>query len=337
MNLIDFSLMCAFLHVGYQNPLNSWTLQPNVLVLEVSGLRVQQALKCLHSAEGLMNGDDKDIVWKKNGKEEPQRGNSYLVQLEESLGGGRYSCYSKNGSLLNHTLVLIQEDSTEKSKILMKTDMEDYLKCSALNFEGAFHCSWTWDKTRVGKVALIRAGRGLGVACSLDASGQHWTCSSDQSHVSCSVDATGDGISCVDERHCAFAEEKQQIFLTIYVKTEEFLVENYSKHFYLSEIVKPDKVKIKKVSSSMIELAYPGSWSSPYSCFPLTFQVSQSTHGCKNCDNPCDNLANEEIVTVNSSSTCQFEVKSKSKTVCVRAKDALSNSQWSEWSHLSTD
>ncbi|XP_019739461.1 interleukin 12Ba precursor [Hippocampus comes] len=336
MNFIDYILMCAFLHVGYQNPLSSWTLQPNVLVVKVNGSPSQQALKCLHSAEGLTNGDDKDILWKKNGREEKQRGNSYLVQLEESLGGGRYSCYSTNGSLLNHTVVLIQEDTTRR-KILMKTDQEEYLKCSTQNFEGAFRCSWTWHRTRFGKVALIRAGRGRDVECSVDASGQRWTCSSGQGQISCSVDGTGDGISCVDKRHCAFAEEKHRIFLTVYVKTEHFLVESYSKHFYLSEIVKPDKVKIRRVNTSMIEVTYPSSWSSPSSYFPLTFQVSQSTRGCKNCDNPCENPTAAETVMVNSSSHCRFEVKSEFKTVCVRAKDALYNSQWSDWSHLSTD
>ncbi|XP_061542003.1 interleukin 12Ba isoform X1 [Phycodurus eques] len=333
MNLIGFSLICAFLHVGYQNPLSSWMLQPNVLVVEVNGALGQQALKCLHSADRVINDGDKDIMWKKNGKDEAQRGNSYLVKLQESLGRGNYSCYSTNGSFLNHTIVLIQENNTTRRKILAKPELEDYLKCSTQNFEGAFQCSWSWHRARVGEVALIRAGRGRDVECSVDISGQHWTCSSDQSHLSCSVDGTGDGISCVDKLHCAFAEEKQRIFFTVYVKTKNFLVESYNQHFYLSEIVKPDKVKIRRVNTSMIELTYPGSWSSPYSYFPLTFQVSQRRHGCKNCDKPCHDSTSTKTLMVNSSSTCQFEVENK-WTVCVRAKDAFCNSQWSEWSHL---
>uniref|UniRef100_A0A3Q2XNU5 Interleukin-12 subunit beta n=1 Tax=Hippocampus comes TaxID=109280 RepID=A0A3Q2XNU5_HIPCM len=328
MNFIDYILMCAFLHVGYQNPLSSWTLQPNVLVVKVNGSPSQQALKCLHSAEGLTNGDDKDILWKKNGREEKQRGNSYLVQLEESLGGGRYSCYSTNGSLLNHTVVLIQEDTTRR-KILMKTDQEEYLKCSTQNFEGAFRCSWTWHRTPHTLQPCF--------LCHLSNNNTHFGLKIKKKKkktnlLLCSVDGTGDGISCVDKRHCAFAEEKHRIFLTVYVKTEHFLVESYSKHFYLSEIVKPDKVKIRRVNTSMIEVTYPSSWSSPSSYFPLTFQVSQSTRGCKNCDNPCENPT--ATVMVNSSSHCRFEVKSEFKTVCVRAKDALYNSQWSDWSHL---
>lgn len=71
-----------------------------------------------------MRRDNKgqDIFWKKNGQEQAQRGNSYLVQLEESSGGGNYTCHNKDGSLLNHTVVLIQEDETERRKILAKTD-----------------------------------------------------------------------------------------------------------------------------------------------------------------------------------------------------------------------
>lgn len=94
-----------------------------VLVVEVDGSLGQQPLSCLWSEDKLMKRDNKteDIFWKKNGVDEAQRGNSYNVQLEEGLGGGTYSCHSKNGSLLNHTVVLIQEDETKRRKILVKT------------------------------------------------------------------------------------------------------------------------------------------------------------------------------------------------------------------------
>lgn len=71
--------------------------------------------------------------------------------------------------------------------------------------------------------------------CSLDASAQLWTCSSGHSNFSCSVDKSGSGISCLDKLHCPYAEESQQIHISVYVRTD-FLVENYSKDFYLSEI-----------------------------------------------------------------------------------------------------
>lgn len=84
----------------------------------------QLPLSCLASEEELTRGGNKsqDIFWMKNGVRDAQRGNSYLVQLEESLGGGSYTCHSRDGSLLNHTVVLIQEDQTKRRKILVKDD-----------------------------------------------------------------------------------------------------------------------------------------------------------------------------------------------------------------------
>lgn len=52
-------------------------------------------------------------------------------------------------------------------------------------------------------------------------------------------------------------------------------------------IVKPDKVRISKVNTTMIEWSYPSSWSSPFSYFPLTFQIAQLKRQCKRCDDPC--------------------------------------------------
>lgn len=72
--------------------------------------------------------------------------------------------------------------------------------------------------------------------CSVDPSGQRWTCSSGRSNFSCLVNDSKREILCVDKQHCPYAEESQQIHITVYMRTEEFLVENYSKHFYLSEI-----------------------------------------------------------------------------------------------------
>ncbi|GAA6229413.1 interleukin-12 subunit beta isoform X1 [Lates japonicus] len=343
MKLFVYSIISAFLcismHVCGQNPRSHWTLLPNILVVEVDGSVGQQPLSCLELPEELMKRDNKtqDIFWKKDGVQEAQRGNSYLVQLEESLGGGNYTCHSKDGSLINHTVVLIQEEETQRRKILVKTDQEDYLRCSAQNYNGEFHCSWTWHRSRVGKVAFIKARRIADkddTQCSVDTSVQHWKCSSGQSNFSCTVDRSGDGISCQDEEHCPYAEESQQVYITVYVRTEHFLVENYSKHFFLSEIVKPDKVRISKVNKTMIKWSYPSSWSSPYSYFPLTFQIKQLRGVCKRCDNPCADSKPTKNLTVQSTDICQFEVKHKAKAVCVRAKDALCNSQWSEWSHF---
>ncbi|CAK6967769.1 interleukin 12Ba [Scomber scombrus] len=339
MNFFVVGIICTFLQFSCQKSPSHQTLLPNILVVEVDGSLGQQPLNCLVSAEELMRRDDKgqDIFWKKNGVEDTQRGNSYTITLEDSLGGGNYTCHNKDGSLLNYTVVLIQEDQTKMRKILVKTEeAEDYLKCSAQNYNGEFGCSWTWHRSRIGKVTFIRARRleDGDTQCSVDTSGQHWTCSSSHRNFSCSVDRTGNQISCLDEQHCPYAEESQQIHITVYVKTELFLVENYSKHFHLSAIVKPDKVEISKINATMIKWTYPSSWSSPYSYFPLTFQITQLRRGCKRCGNPCTDSKAIKTLTVHSTDICSFEVKRKAKTVCVRAKDALCDSQWSEWSHF---
>ncbi|KAM9850111.1 interleukin 12Ba precursor [Aulostomus maculatus] len=335
MRFLTISIIFAFEQFTCQNPLNHWTLQPNVLVVQVSGDVGQHPLSCLDSPD---EEESDDIVWKVNGEEEDQRGNSYQVQLVESFGGGIYTCHSRNGSLLNHTVVLIQEDDFKRKKILVKTDTEeDYLKCSARNYNGEFRCSWTWHPFRVGKVALVRVQRlssELDLQCSADANGQCWTCSSVQSKFSCSVDSSGQGISCLDEQYCLYAEESQHIHITVYVRTLHFLIENYSKHFHLSEIVKPDKVRISKLNTTMIKWTYPSSWSSPYSYFPLTFQITQLRRPCEKCENPCAESKASQTLMVHSCDVCQFKVKRKAVLVCVRAKDAICDSQWSEWSHL---
>ncbi|XP_041653223.1 interleukin 12Ba [Cheilinus undulatus] len=337
MKLFILSVVCAFIQIGQQNSSSQWTLLPNILVVEVDGTKGWLPLSCLQPEELKSRGNESlGIFWMKDGKREAQTGNTYQVWLQESLGGGSYTCYSQDGSLLNHTEVLIQEQETMRRKILVKTD-HDYLKCSAQNYNGEFHCSWTWDSSRASKVAFIKAQRASDddkIQCSMDASSQHWNCSSNQSMLSCSVDNSGNSITCVDEQHCPYAEESKQIHITVYVKSEYFLVENYSKRFYLSEIVKPDKVQINRVNTTLIEWSYPSSWNSPYSYFPLTFQVAQFKRECKRCVNPCTDSKPSKTLTVYSTGICQFEVKHRSKAVCVRAKDALCNSQWSEWSHL---
>uniref|UniRef100_A0A8C3AUP6 Interleukin-12 subunit beta n=1 Tax=Cyclopterus lumpus TaxID=8103 RepID=A0A8C3AUP6_CYCLU len=264
-----------------------------VLVVVMDGTLDQQPLSCLEQPEKLLRRDNKDgdISWRKNGEEEGQRGNVYLLDLKNSFAGGNYTCHSKDGSLLNHTEVLIQDDETTSKRIIVKTD---HLYCSAQNYNGEFHCSWTWQSRRVGQVAFLKARRNFG----------------------CSVDDSGHRILCLDQQHCPYAEESQHIYVTVYMKSG-YLVESYSKHFYMSEIVKPDKVAITKVNTTMIEWTYPSSWSSPYSYFPLTFQIAQFRERCKKFH-----------------STCQFKVKHRVKAVCIRAKDVLCNSQWSDWSFI---
>ncbi|XP_037531893.1 interleukin 12Ba [Nematolebias whitei] len=336
MMFLVFSLLGAFLQVNCHNPQSHWTLLPNILVLQVDGTLGQHPLSCL--AEDLLKRDShtQEIFWRRNGIEEAQRGNLYKVQLVESLGGGNYTCHHVDGTLLNHTEVLILQDESKRRRILVKTKQE-FLKCSTKNYNGEFHCSWTWHSSRVGRVAFIKARRvsdDNGIQCSVDGSGQHWMCTSARGNFSCSVDDSGSGVSCRDEQHCPFAEENQPIHMTVYVRTDHFLMEIYSKLFFLSEIVKPDKVRIGKVNTTVVEWSYPSSWNMPYSYFPLTFQIFQVKGNCGKFENPCVGSKSSKALTLHSTDICQFKVKHKVKAVCVRAKDALYDSEWSEWSHV---
>ncbi|XP_040028520.2 interleukin 12Ba precursor isoform X1 [Gasterosteus aculeatus] len=330
MKLFVFSFVCAFLHVTRQNPTQRWSMKPHVLLVGVDGTLGQLSLSCLERPQ-----EEGDISWRKNGEEEAQRGNTYLIELRELLGGGNYTCHGEDGSLLNHTEVLIQDNATNEGIILVKPKDGDYLHCAAQNHNGEFRCSWRWHSQRVGKVAFIKAWRfshDSDVECSVDGGGQRWTCSSGQSDFGCSVDADGLGILCVDQRRCPSAEERRMIHFTVYVRTKDFLVESYSKYFYLSQIVKPDKVTIRKVNATLIEWSYPSSWSSPYSYFPLTFQIAQLTGRRKTCAHLSRPKA---FKTSTVHSTCRLEVKRRVKAVCIRAKDVLCDSQWSDWSLLS--
>lgn len=93
-----------------------------VLVVEVDGTEGQLPLSCLSSSLAVASRSYKneEILWTKDGVKEKQRGNTYMVQLLESFGGGNYTCYSSDGSVLNHTVVLIHEDETKRKKILVR-------------------------------------------------------------------------------------------------------------------------------------------------------------------------------------------------------------------------
>lgn len=82
----------------------------------------------------------------------------------------------------------------------------------------------------------FRMSEGQNSHCSVEPSRHQWMCSSAQSNFSCSVDDSGSGISCLDWQHCPYAEERRQVQVTVFVRTDQFLLESYSKRFYLSEI-----------------------------------------------------------------------------------------------------
>lgn len=63
----------------------------------------------------------------------------------------------------------------------------------------------------------------------------------------------------------------------------------------ICSLVKPDSVQISKVNTTAIEWTYPSSWASPYTYFPLTFQIAKLRRGCENCGNPCNHLNSRKV------------------------------------------
>uniref|UniRef100_A0A4W5NMZ1 Interleukin-12 subunit beta n=1 Tax=Hucho hucho TaxID=62062 RepID=A0A4W5NMZ1_9TELE len=264
---------------------------------------VQHPLTCLDGEE------DEEILWMM-GEEEKKKGNSFLVNLEERTGGGIFTCHSLDRTLLKNTTVLVKH-LDEQKRILEGSTRTGYMKCSTRNYQGEFHCSWNFTDKRVGTVmvVLIKAfdGRTLDIMCSVNRSGL--------------------GVACVDRQYCPYAEETDRITLTVYMRTN-YLLEEYSQRFYLSDIVKPDKVSIKEVNSSTIEWSYPVSWNSPISYFPLSFQVKEikgreRKNGCM-WDSPRTKVRTTVYIL------SQWSVNAK-VMVCVRAQDALCDSPWSDW------
>ncbi|XP_030223297.1 interleukin 12Ba precursor isoform X1 [Gadus morhua] len=338
--LVIFSV---YLMVNGNNPKSQRTLLPNVLVLEVTGQQAQFTLPCLDSTAEMKGILVENIVWMVNGADTRIRGNTFIVYLEESFGGGNYTCYSEERALLNHTLVLLQQVGSKRAD----------LNCTAQNYDGGFHCYWKYPKQSLWTVALVKAER-LGPSvedtrCITNASGKSWTSfSSEDTIIHCDLDRAvapnpgplyysptaldldtgGNGTTCRET--CPQPEETQLLRVSVCVYSENFILEEYSNvGFYVREIVKPDKVKIEKVNATMAEWSYPESWSSPHSYFPLVSQVVVRKN-CKKCGN-CTGRNNGQMVTNHAPGVFQFEIK-KTKILCVRIRDPLYASQWSDWS-----
>ncbi|XP_058253438.1 interleukin 12Ba isoform X2 [Hemibagrus wyckioides] len=282
-----------------------WTLKANELVVDEDmdkyGTKVLVPLVCGEAFEG------QKIIWKREGREElPFQGNRVFVMVEERQGG-TYTCYSTEGNYLNHTLVLVQ---WRYRKIIKGTPERGYVHCSTNNYSGFFQCFWTWDESRSGKVALIKITR-----------------SHTAGNTSCNLDSNAGSITCQDHAFCPYAEEIDHINLTIYFRSN-YVIETYYLQFRISDIVRPDMVRFK-MKSNILELQYPKSWSTPFSYFPLRFQVKEIRCQKKRI---CD-CSNQRSSNVDLTQEQQWPLK-KGVTVCVRAQDGLANSSWGEWNQF---
>ncbi|XP_070700005.1 interleukin-12 subunit beta [Pempheris klunzingeri] len=291
---------------------NIETLMDNVLVLRVPddrGTRVNVPLTC---GEAFQN---QPVFWKKNGMdyEPPLQGNQVKVLVEE-MDGGNYTCHmSPSGEYLNHTLILIQLDPDNRTIILeQKSPKEGHIHCSAPNYKGSFHCTWTRTRSRShAAVLLMKAERHL-------------------EKISCELDADGSGLHCQDAS-CPYKEEQHPISLTIYIHSDSRL-EAFTKSFYLREIVRPAKLPDLRLSDGRVfSWSYPESWEKPCTFFGLQFQVKvvPSGHSCNS----------EEHIMYNTTEKTKYEVNIKTRkyVFCVRAQDKFTSGPFSHWSHCTVN
>ncbi|XP_070839778.1 interleukin-12 subunit beta [Chaetodon trifascialis] len=304
--MVLYAVLCCATSDSNQN--NIETLMDNVVVLRVPygvGTRMYVPLTCGEAYE------NQPVFWKKNGMDlKPALQGNQVKVLVEEMDGGNYTCHlGPDGEYLNHTVILIQLDPDNRTVILEeKSPEEGHIHCSAPNYKGSFHCTWTRTTSRPNAaVILVKAERFL-------------------EKIPCELDADGSGVHCQDA-NCPYKEEQHHIFLTVYIHSYSRL-EAYTKAFYLREIVRPAKLpNLHSGDGKVFSWSYPDSWEEPCTFFGLQFQVKVVHHG--------DSCHSEEHIMHTTTEEAKFEVSVKTKkyVFCVRAQDKHTSGPFSPWSH----
>ncbi|XP_053187035.1 interleukin-12 subunit beta [Scomber japonicus] len=287
--------------ISFETPMD------NVLVLTVPRSVGDWGEVPLTCGEAYQN---QPVFWKKNGEDliPALQGNKVKI-LVRDLNGGNYSCHQTDGQFLNHTVIMMQLDKDNTPVILKEKSPEDgYIHCSAPNYKGSFHCTWTRTQHRSNAaVLLVKAERNL-------------------EKIPCELSADGSGVHCQDT-NCPYKEEQHRILLKVYIHSYSRL-EMYPKAFYLREIVTPAKLPNLSLSvGKHFTWSYPNSWDKPDSYFSLHFQVKMVRH-----EHSCDS---KEYIMHNTTEQTKYEinVRTKKYVFCVRAKDKHTGGPWSHWSH----
>eukprot|EP00064_Thunnus_orientalis_P012876 superscaffoldBa00002025_g12912 len=205
----------------------------------------------------------------------PLQGNQVNILVEE-MDGGNYTCH------------------------------HGHIHCSAPNYRGSFHCTWTRTESRSSAaVLLVKAERNL-------------------EKIPCELDADGSGVHCQDV-NCPHEEEQHRISLKVYIHSYSRL-EVYTKVFYLRDIVTPAKLpNLQSSDGKVFSWNYPDTWEKPCSYFTLQFQVKvvQNGHSCNSEEYIMHKTTEETKYVVN--------VKTKRYVFCVRAQDKHTGGPWSHW------
>ncbi|KAM9788637.1 interleukin-12 subunit beta [Neosynchiropus ocellatus] len=282
-------------------------LMDNVVYLQVphnQNTRVQVPLTCGQSYQ------DQAVFWKKDGKEvEPAlRGSSVSVVVEE-MDGGNYTCHSgSDGRVLNHTLVLVKLESDNHRVILEKPPTGGPIHCSAPNYKGAFHCKWKRMRSRSSASVLqVKVQR-------------------NRTTIPCTLLADGSGVHCQDSS-CPHVEEQHHISITVHIRSHARL-EEYSKQFFLRDIVRPDKLQnLRSSEESLFSWDLPDTWAQPCSFYSLEFEVKvvDDDRHCSGEGHTLGSITDERQFKV--------DLESKGYIFCVRARDKFTSGPWSHWSH----
>ncbi|XP_006631788.2 interleukin-12 subunit beta isoform X2 [Lepisosteus oculatus] len=291
-----------------EEPSKYWVFRPNVIVLDVDLTKSTSSHVELSCGEAHQL---RDVHWKKDNRKLRERGNVITVEVVEMFGGN-YTCHDSSGATLNHTLVLVQETNNEKGpfpKTILKNEENNYITCKAKNYSGDFECSWQLQENREDATLFVSAER---------------LASSEVSSISCTMDEHESKASCQDSSFCPYREERDRINFTLYA-THLYRFEEYSKVFYIHEILKPDSPENLKVCRINVTWDYPANWKHSRSYFPLTFQV-------KVVKGSCDSLQAQPTGTDEATSLkLSKKYRHKGNSICVRAKDMFCDSAWSDW------
>ncbi|XP_034540024.1 interleukin-12 subunit beta [Notolabrus celidotus] len=283
------------------------TLMDKVLVLRVPYGRSSRVFVNLSCGEAHQN---QPVFWKKDGEElKPAlQGNNVKVLVVE-MNGGNYTCHqSPGGEYLNHTVIMVRLKPDNRNVILKEqSPKEGYIHCSASNYNGSFHCSWTRKAERPNAaVLLVNAER-------------------HPENISCELDADGSGVLCRD-LNCPHYEEMHSISLTVYLYSYSRL-EAYTKTFYLRDIVRPAKLHNLHLSDeNVFSWSSPETWEKPCTYFRLQFEVKVVPRGL--------DCTSEEHIRNNTTELTQYEVDVKTRryVFCVRAQDKFTGGLFSHWS-----
>ncbi|XP_077360732.1 interleukin-12 subunit beta [Festucalex cinctus] len=251
----------------------------------------------------------KAVFWKRNGEEiQPSLlGEQVSVEVIETVGGN-FSCHlSSSGDYLNHTLVLIQVNQDEERVILDDQGPgEGAIHCWASNYNGSFRCTWIRNKFRNDAYVLMVKAQRMSQA------------------LPCQWDPNGSEASCQDSA-CSYREEEERVSVSVYM-VSSFMLEIYTKSFYLRDIVRPEAVGVHAVGGKRFQWSYPESWQRPCTFFGLAFQVKVvgGSHSC--------NTQHNILTAETDASSFLVDVRDANYTFCVRGQDKHTRGPWGPWS-----